>query len=344
MTSPSNNPFESLQTPLTKVSQIKAIDAKQSVAFASLLLVRKIVEKQAKNGAPFLIVELADKTGSFAQMVFSDSPYFNFFKSEAPEGSVITLMGMTGYYQDRLSPKILEAHLIPADDYHKYPVEELVAASTENPLALWEELNKIIAGISHEQLRQTVTFAITAIEPQFRIWPAGVSVHHAYRHGLMEHTVHVLRAALALLPLYPEVDRDLALAGIVLHDLGKVEEYTFDNITKFGRVGILHGHVVVGYRMARQSGLKAGLDAERLERLEHIVLSHQGKKEWGAAVMPSTPEAVFVSLVDNLDAKMGAVQAALRAGSENSDFSERIAALEAPLLLTPVGGRPEAKA
>ena len=134
-------------------------------------------------------------------------------------------------------------------------------------------------------------------------------MHHAYRHGLLEHTVHMARACQALLPLYPEVDADLAMAGVLLHDVGKAIEYEGTLATQRSRKGILQGHVVLGYQLVRKAGLKAKLDADRLERLEHIILSHQGELEYGAAVMAATPEAVFVSMIDNLDARMGMVAA-----------------------------------
>jgi 3'-5' exoribonuclease len=141
------------------------------------------------------------------------------------------------------------------------------------------------------------------------------------------------RAARALLPLYPEVDADLALAGVLLHDSGKTIEYEGTLATKRSRRGILQGHVVLGYQLVRKAAIKAKLDAGRLERLEHIILSHQGEPEWGAAVYAATPEAVFVSLVDNLDAKMGMVQRALRQVVEGEQFSERLPGLNSPLLL-----------
>ena len=149
-------------------------------------------------------------------------------------------------------------------------------------------------------------------------------MHHAYRHGLLEHTVHMARAAGALLPLYREVDPDLALAGILLHDIGKTIEYTGALAPRRSRRGILQGHVVLGYQLVRKAGLKAKLDSDRLERLEHIILSHQGEMEWGAAALAATPEAVFVSLIDNLDAKMGMVQRALRQAAAGEEFSERL--------------------
>jgi 3'-5' exoribonuclease len=140
------------------------------------------------------------------------------------------------------------------------------------------------------------------------------------------------RAGRALLPLYPEVDADLALAGLLLHDVGKVIEYEGTLATQRSRKGLLQGHVVLGYQLVRKAGLKAKLDADRLERLEHIILSHQGELEYGAAVLTSTPEAVFVSMVDNLDARMGMVQRALRQAAPDEEFSERLPGLNTALL------------
>jgi 3'-5' exoribonuclease len=94
--------------------------------------------------------------------------------------------------------------------------------------------------------------------------------------------------------------------------------------------------VVLGYQLVRKAGLRAKLDPDRLERLEHVILSHQGELEWGAAAMAATPEAVFVSMIDNLDARMGMVQQALRQAVEGQEFSERLPGLEAPLLTRPL--------
>jgi 3'-5' exoribonuclease len=190
-----------------------------------------------------------------------------------------------------------------------------------------------IQEIRHPELYKTVQTIFDEIYDSFKTAPAAIAMHHAYRHGLLEHTVHAARACHALLPLYPEVDADLAMAGVLLHDIGKIIEYEGTLAIQRSRKGILQGHVVLGYQLVRKAGLKAKLDAERLERLEHIILSHQGEMEWGAAALAATPEAVFVSLIDNLDAKMGMVQRALRLAAEGEEFSERIPGLNAPLLL-----------
>jgi 3'-5' exoribonuclease len=213
-------------------------------------------------------------------------------------------------------------------------IENLVETAPEDAEALWKEFNGFAASIAHAELRSTVVHVIEEIGEPFRTAPAAVMVHHAYRHGLLEHTVHMARAARALLPLYTEVDPSMAMAGILLHDVGKAIEYEGALAAKKSRRGILQGHVVLGYQLVRRAAIKARLDPDRTERLEHIILSHQGRIEWGAAVLAATPEAVFVSMIDNLDARMGTVQRALRNSLAGEEFTEKLPGLDlSPLLV-----------
>jgi 3'-5' exoribonuclease len=298
-------------------------------------VLRRTALKTAANGNAFLSLDFGDRTGSFSCTVFSDNPAFETLKG-AVEGSVLRVEAKVDYYQGRLSPRLQRAEgLAEADLAAPGVLENLVETPPEDADALWTELQAAASRIGHAELRATALSALEEIAGAFRSAPAAISMHHAYRHGLLEHTVHMVRAALALLPLYPEVDPDLALAGTILHDAGKAIEYEGDLAAKRSRRGILQGHVVLGYQLVRRAGLKSRLDPELLERLEHIILSHQGQMEWGAAAVAATPEAVFVSLVDNLDAKMGMVQHALRQAAEGQEFSDRLPGLEGPLLLKP---------
>ncbi|HEX7632033.1 MAG TPA: HD domain-containing protein, partial [Lacunisphaera sp.] len=290
------------------VRDLKALDPKGGDTFSSVLLVRRTTQKTAKNGNPFLSVELGDKTGSFTITVFNDAPHYDLFKA-ARDGLIVRIEAKVEYFQDRFSPRLLKAEEITQEQLANSPLmANLVETSPEDPAALWTEFQGHIAAINQPEMRATVQAVFDEIGEQFRIAPAAVAMHHAYRHGLLEHTCHMARAARALLPLYPEVDHDLALAGILVHDTGKVIEYQGDLVTSRSRRGILQGHVVLGYQLVRKAGLKAKLNPDLLERLEHIVLSHQGELEWGAAAIAATPEAVFVAKVDDLDAKMGMVQ------------------------------------
>ena len=315
------------------VRELKALDtAAHGRPFSSLLVLKKLAAKTASNGNSFYSVELGDRSGSFTCTIFNDSPCFEALKA-AGEGAVLRIEGKIEFYQGRLSPRLAKAvALAEAELGAPGLLENLIETAPENHLALWEEFAGFIDGLKHDELRMTVRGVFEEIGETFRWSPAAVAMHHAYRHGLLEHTVHMARVCQALLPLYPEVDPGLAMAGILLHDTGKAIEYEGTLATKRSRRGILQGHVVLGYQLARKHGLRAKLDADRLERLEHIILSHQGEPEWGAAVYAATPEGVFVSMIDNLDAKMGMVQRALRQANEGDEFSERLPGLSSPLL------------
>ena len=316
------------------VRDIKALPRDGGDTFTSVLLIKRLAERPTKTGNSFLAVELGDKTGVFTCNCFSDNPAFEFFKG-LKEGAIVRIEAKVDYYQNRLSPRVLRAEEVTTAQLANTPLmANLVETAPEDADALWAEFHGHIAAIVHPELRATVQGVFDEIGEQFRAAPAAIAMHHAYRHGLLEHTCHMARAARALLPLYPEVDADLALAGILVHDTGKVGEYQGDLVTSRSRKGILQGHVVLGYQFVRKAGLKAKLNADLLERLEHIVLSHQGELAWGAAVMAATPEAVFVAKIDDLDAKMGMVQRLLRQAGENDEFSDKHLGLNSSLLLT----------
>ncbi|MGD1032758.1 MAG: HD domain-containing protein, partial [Opitutaceae bacterium] len=258
----------------SSVRELKAAPAAAGRPFLSLLVVRRIAAKTAANGNPFLNVELGDRTGSFSCNVFSDSPAFDVLKGSA-EGSIARIEGKTDSYQGRFSPKLTRAAIVPeAELAPGETIESLVERSPEDPEAMWAELQGFIAGIGHAELRAAVQAAFDDMGESFRSAPAAISMHHAYRHGLLEHTLRMARAARALLPLYPEIDPDLAVAGILLHDAGKTIEYEGKIAARRSRRGVLQGHVVLGYQLVRKAGLKVKLDPDRLERLEHIILSH----------------------------------------------------------------------
>jgi 3'-5' exoribonuclease len=320
------------------VRELKAAEGSQSRPFASVLVLRKLATKTASNGNPYLSVELGDRTGSFNCTVFSDGPAFEVLRSSA-EGAVVRVEGKVETYQGRLSPKLTRAAVVPLDQLTSPEViANLVETAPEDSELLWKELGAFVDGVSHPELRATIRNVLDEVGDTFRTAPAATFMHHAYRHGLLEHTIHMARACQALLPLYKEVDPELAMAGILLHDVGKTIEYEGALASKRGRRGVLQGHVVLGYQLVRKAAIKAKLDPDRVERLEHIILSHQGKPEWGAAVMAATPEAVFVSMIDNLDARMGMVQRALRNAPEGDEFTEKILGLESPLLLKKLPG------
>ena len=306
-----------------------------SIPFTGVYFIKRKLSKIAKNGNPYLMLELADASGSFTSNVFNNSTSYTAL-NDLSEGSIIKIQGSVRYYNERLSPEIESIARYSMEEATSEGIaDQLIEVPPETEEELWASLCEGIERIQHPALKATVQSVIDQNESAFRTASAAISMHHAYRHGLLEHSVHMLRAGIALLPLYPEVDPDLALAGIVLHDIGKLEEYEGEFSTQTSRIGLLQGHVVLGYKIVRKAAILSKLNSELCERLEHIILSHQGEKEWGAAAMAATPEAVFVSMVDNLDAKMGMVQRALRNAPEGAVYSDYLAGLKTKVLLTP---------
>ncbi len=317
------------------VQEVKGIDNNLAVPFRCILILLKKTSKVAKNGNPFLSLEFGDRAGRFNANIFSDSEAFNAL-SDIEEGSIVRIAGKTEYYQERFSPRINAIEVVDMSEAEdEGMLDQLVEVAPESEDELWAHIQEAVEAIEHKAIKETVQRVLNETEGDFRVQAAGIRMHHAYRHGLLEHTTHMVRACRALLPLYKEVDPDLAIAGIILHDIGKLEEYEGDFTTKVSRLGTLQGHVVLGFRIVRKAALQSKLNADLTERLEHIILSHQGEKAWGAAAMAATPEAVFVSMIDNLDARMGIVQHALRSTPESDEFSDYSVGLQTRLLVTP---------
>jgi 3'-5' exoribonuclease len=321
-------------TDFRTVQQLKALDKDLAVPFSGIFVLKRKTSKTTRDGDPYLSIELGDQSGSFSTNCFGETRISSTLNS-ITEGGLIRLAGTTKHYKDRFSPTLQAVESISAEQATDEGVlDQLVEVPPETENELWGQLQDALEMIQHPQLKKTVTRVVSENESALRHSPAAISMHHAYRHGLLEHTVHMLRAAQVLLPLYQEVDPDLALAGIALHDIGKLEEYEGEFASRTSRLGILQGHVVIGFRTTRKAALQAHLNEDLTERLEHIILSHQGEKEWGAAAMAATPEAVFVSMIDNLDAKMGMVQRALRNTPANEQFSEFLPGLQTRILLS----------
>lgn len=317
------------------VAELKQLPPSGKTPFQGVFILLSKELRTARNGNEFLAIDLGDQSGSFRSNCFQDSALFSILEKASP-GTIVEVEGDSDFYNNNFSPRLNKIKTVDESTASAEGLlDTLVKVSPEDPDELRAELLKHVDSIAHPALKSTVQSVLQDYENAFFSSPAAISMHHAYRFGLLEHTVRMCRAASALLPLYPEVNAPLALAGIVLHDVGKVLEYNQGFSPGKTREGILHGHVVLGFQIARKAAIQNKLAPDLIQRLEHIILSHQGELEWGAAAKAATPEAVFVSMVDNLDAKMGMVQEALRQGLPDQEFSEYLPGLGTQLLLLP---------
>ena len=192
----------------------------------------------------------------------------------------------------------------------KEELVDLLPSSDKNIDEMFTELTVLMQSLSHPAARAMAEAYLSDVElmENMRVAPAAMQIHHAWIGGLLEHTLQLVKLADAMLPNYPRLNRDIILLGLFIHDLGKTEELRWDRGFEYTREGNLIGHIARG---AMWLEAKAKIAEETLGQplpdglltvLQHIVLSHHGQLEHGSAKLPSTPEAIFVSQLDNLDA------------------------------------------
>lgn len=268
-------------------------------------------EKQLRsnrNGNLYLQVRLSDKSGSLTAMMWnaSDRIYGSF-----EDGSYVRVQGTTQYYNSNLQMII---NRIDRAEPGNVDEREFVTVSNEQVDALASRLSELLRSIENEHLRNLVECFL--MDEQFMAKltaaPAGVKNHHAYRGGLLEHIVSLMEVVNVVAPRYEELDRDLMLAGAFLHDMGKIDELTYERGLGYSNEGQLIGHIVMAVstlenKIAEAEKLSGeSFPAELQLRLKHMIVSHHGEYTYGSPKLPMTYEAVALHYLDNLDAKLHA--------------------------------------
>lgn len=267
-----------------------------------------------KTNKPFLKCLIGDKSGQLAARMWSIDPVY--FRSLPTDGFVYVEAETQPYQGEiQLILHVIERHEPSADE-----LRELIPCSKHDPEDMFKKLTGILGTLSHPAARALAEtyLADEHLMGAFMRAPAAKSMHHAYLGGLLEHTLSLMSVAAAICPLYPKVNRDVVLLGLFLHDLGKTRELVYDRTFTYSDRGELIGHIVDGaimlhdkaQQVMRQTGQR--LPPNFVLVLQHIILSHHGVPEFGAARIPATPEALLVSMLDNLDAKMAMSLAAAR--------------------------------
>jgi 3'-5' exoribonuclease len=276
-----------------------------------------------KNGDPFLSLKLADASAAVDAVLFSDHPAFEVIADPA-----VAYVAVRGNLEKspRYGLQLAVADIRPVreEDRELGFDEDLLIPSTPYDVeAMWGELEGLAGEISGEALRETVQKILGENAEAARSWPAAQRIHQAYRGGWLEHTLFVARDAVYYAGKYPELDADLLLAGAILHDVGKLRELDGGPTCDYTDEGRLVGHVVIGARMVRDAAKKTELDEKTLLLLEHLILAHHGEREFGAATLPKTREAIVLYHIDNIDAKLGIFRRHLAEDPESGDWTAR---------------------
>jgi 3'-5' exoribonuclease len=277
--------------------------------WAFFLCTRKDV-RQGRTGELFIALTLQDKTGLVKGRIFNEAARL---RDEFDSGEFVKVQGRTELFNGRLQLVVDRIRRVnPDQDRQQGFLEEDYVLSALRPAGeMWDELQELVAHVQDPFVRELLQKITTEQAQKLRIWPAALTVHHAYRSGFLEHVLSVARSALMLGTAYG-ANKDLLTAGALLHDIGKLEELSYDQATSYSREGNLVGHVTLGAMMVRaaMASIPDFPDVLRTQ-IEHLVVSHHGRKEFGSPVEPMTIEAMILSAADDLDAKINQVRTAL---------------------------------
>lgn len=258
--------------------------------------------RPTKNGGSYLSLMLQDATGEIAAKVFDGAESLN---TQFNKGDFVKVQARGNVFKQQVELVLENIRRVNAKDAADGFREEDCIPSSPRPLAeMWQELLNRIGEVKRPELRALLERVIAAHGDRLKIWPAAMTVHHAYRGGLLEHLLKIMEVGTLIADAY-HVDRDMIIAGAVLHDLGKTEELTYEGATGYSIAGNLVGHIAIGLGMLRDAIRQDPSFPDDLRlALEHIVLSHHGARENGSPVLPLTLEAFIFATVDDLDAKM----------------------------------------
>ena len=293
--------------------------------FDGFLLTRAGAQKTSSNGSKYLDMTLCDITGEVnAKMWDGLTP--------APEvGQVMRIRGVMQEYNGR--PQLRVDKMRPATENDVYDMDQLAPCAPESPEKMRAEIYERVEAIADPQLRQLVLRRLEQCGEALDYYPAASKLHHAERSGLLHHTSTMLRMAGFVCRIYPQLDADLLAAGVVLHDLCKIDELDSDRIgvvSDYTVQGMLIGHLVGGVAEIHQLGRELGVRSELLLMVEHMILSHHGLPEYGSPKPPMFPEAEVLHTLDLLDARMFEMGRALK-NARPGGFTERIWSLERKL-------------
>lgn len=284
------------------------------------------VRERKGGGGQYLALVLADRTGQFDARMWEE---FAEVLNSCSEGCYVKVQGQVSRYQGKFQITLTRMRSAASDEVE---ASDFVPTTRFDVPAMEAELRGYVEAFSNQWLRRLVLGFLDdpQVGPLFRSAPAAKRLHHAWIGGLLEHVLHLTRICRAAAPAYPEVNPDLLLSGAILHDIGKIRELAWGTDFRYTLEGQLIGHISIGQRMladritamnaeVSEHALKQGTAPELFPEplrllLEHLLLAHHGKLEFGSPKLPMTPEALLLSTLDDLEAKFETMRGEFAAG------------------------------
>lgn len=276
------------------------------------LLIRKCERRLTKSNKPYLFLEVGDKSASIVANLWDN---FESLAERITQGDIIKITGTMDEYQGSAQIKVNSARLPKPSE--NISAVDFLPKSKRNIEDMKKEFFDRLEKISDIHLKTLMTNIFTEENfGKFSTAPAGKSWHHSYIHGLLEHTLEIIKICDLMCDIHPEINRDLLICGAMLHDFGKTQELSYDSSFDYTDRGKLLGHIVISAMIVNEESKKIS-DFPPLLRdcLIHLILSHQGKLEYASPVVPKTLEAITLYQADELSAKTNAYKNALLSGN-----------------------------
>jgi 3'-5' exoribonuclease len=297
-----------------------------------VLLVREIERRSRRDGGDYLRLQLGDRTGAVVAMVWEELAQM---ERLAMPGAPVHVSGRYTVHP-RFGPQINLRSLTQAEP-GSFALEDLLDGPARTPAQMEADLRGLIATVRNPHLGTLLEHVFGEDSPlwaRYALAPAAKHYHQAYRHGLLEHCLGVAQGVSAISATFPGIDRDVAVTGALLHDIGKLDAYTEeggrDRIIDLTDLGRLHGEIALGYYQIRRVIEDIDGFPQELEwAILHIILSHHGTLEHGSPVIPCTREATLVHMIDNLGGRLGSfdrIEKELAPGARWSSFDRGIGA------------------
>jgi 3'-5' exoribonuclease len=286
------------------------------------LFIKSSTKGIASNGKPFLTLVFQDKSGEIEAKLWDATPDD---ETNYAAQQIVRLAGEINSYRGRNQLKI--RNIRPITDLDGVTISDFLEVAPVPQDEMASKITKYIFEMNNSNIQRITRHLLKKHQAAFYEYPAATKNHHEFVSGLAYHVVSMLDLAKAIAHLYPSLDTDLLYAGIILHDLGKVTELSGPISTTYTVEGNLLGHISIMVNEIGQAAKELGIEGEEVTVLQHIILSHHGKAEWGSPKPPMIKEAEILHYIDNLDAKMNMLDRALER-VKPGEFSDRVFALD----------------
>ncbi len=288
-------------------------------------LIKTAEKKVNVKGAAYLDLILCDKKGEISGKLWD---YNELSHGTYQAGDLVKIRGTVTQFNGNDQLRIDRIRRVNEAD--GVDIADFVPTAEYSGEMMLGQIMNIIASVKDEELKHLTFALVKDREEKILFWPAAFKLHHAIRGGLLYHTLSILKLCEGVCSIYPAVDRDLLVCGAIVHDLCKIDEFDISSaglVTGYSVKGELLGHLVMGAVKIEEKAKQLGIDAEKAMLLQHMVISHHGEPDFGAAVRPMFLEAEILSELDKLDATINEITSAT-ADLKDGEFSQRMWALD----------------